>query len=92
MNYQNASQVLPEEVINIIQEYIQGEFLYIPKREESKKRWGDDSGIKKELRRRNMEIYEKHINGIKVHELARIYFLSEKSIQRILLSEKRMTE
>ena len=39
MGYKKAAQVLPEELLVKIQEYIDGEFLYIPRVSEKKKGW-----------------------------------------------------
>lgn len=89
MSYQNAFEVLPKELIDVIQDYIQGQYLYIPRKETEKKNWGENTGIKKELKTRNASIFSDSQLGLKVKELAEKYFLSEKSIQRILLSEKR---
>lgn len=89
MSYQNAINKLPKEVVELIQNYVQGEYLYIPKKENAKKSWGDNSGIKQELKDRNIMIYAEWKAGLKVKTLAEKYFLSEKSIQRIVLNEKR---
>lgn len=89
MSYQNALNKLPKEVIELIQNYVQGEYLYIPKKESAKKNWGDNSGIKQELKDRNVMIFADWQEGLKVKDLADKYFLSEKSIQRIVLNEKR---
>lgn len=40
MKYENAQNVLPSEIIEVIQHYIDGSYLYIPKKDEDKKRWG----------------------------------------------------
>ena len=47
MKYIKALDVLPEEIIKIIQEYIDGEYLYVPRKDENHKSWGENSGIKK---------------------------------------------
>lgn len=88
MKYVKAQDVLPEEVLEIIQKYIDGKYLYVPKKENSHKSWGENSGIKQELKLRNSEIYQKYLKGISVAELSAEYFLSEKSIRRIITCEK----
>ena len=30
MKYKNANEVLPNDLVNLLQEYVQGEYLYIP--------------------------------------------------------------
>ena len=81
MSYINANDILPKELINEIQKYVQGVNLYIPKIFDKK---NTDSEYKKELLDRNMEIYEMFQSGNKVSELAKMYYLSDKSIYRIL--------
>lgn len=90
MSYIKAQDVLPEEILKIIQEYIDGEYLYIPRKNENHKSWGEKSGIKDSLKIRNNEIYKKHLNGATINELAQEYYLSEKSIRRIIGQEKRL--
>lgn len=51
MNYENANNILPPYIIEIIQEYIDGKYLYIPRKSENKKSWGEESGFREELLR-----------------------------------------
>ena len=90
MSYKKAQDVLPEEILKIIQEYIDGEYLYIPRKKENHKAWGENSGITNSLKIRNEEIYKKHLRGSSINELSKEYYLSEKSIRRILINEKKI--
>ena len=90
MSYKKAQDVLPEEILKIIQEYIDGEYIYIPRKNENHKSWGEKSGIRDSLKIRNTEIYKKYLNGNSVDELSKEYYLSEKSIRRIIGKEKRL--
>lgn len=81
MSYINANLVLPRELIKEIQKYVNGVNLYIPKVPEEK---GACSCYRREISSRNEEIYGRFLQGEKVSELAAEYFLSEKSIYRIL--------
>ena len=81
MSYINAKYVLPKEMIEEIQKYVNGVNLYIPKVPEENNAC---SGYQLELYRRNQEIYELFLQGEKVSKLAAEYFLSDKSIYRIL--------
>lgn len=92
MSYINAKKLLPENILEIIQEYIEGEYIYIPKKDESKKSWGANTNIKKELASRNDEIYKQYLDGSSTKELAENFYLSEKSIQRIVLKYKRQRQ
>lgn len=89
MSYVKATEVLPEEVLNLIQKYIEGEYIYIPKKECNRKPWGENTKSKKETFDRNLCIYNKYKEGVSVKELSEMYYLSPKSIQRIILKIKR---
>lgn len=88
MGYVKAENVLPEEIIKLIQRYIDGQCLYIPRKEGNEKSWGETSGAKSELKNRNVEIFNNYVKGISVEELGNTYYLSEKSIRRIISEEK----
>ena len=82
MSYINATDVLPKELIEIIQQYVSGKTLYIPCKE--KKNWGSESKIKQYYITRNHEMCIKYKNGVTGKELSEEYSLSIKSIQRII--------
>lgn len=88
MKHIKAQDVLPEEIVKIIQEYVDGEYLYVPRKKENHNAWGEKSGIKNSLKVRNNEIYKKYIDGATINELTQEYYLSEKSIRRIIGKEK----
>lgn len=92
MKYVNAKTVLPEELLNQIMEYVDGKYLYIPKKESNKNLWGNQTIYKREMELRNLKIYEHFLIGMSYLEIAEMYHLSEKSIRRIVLSEKRKME
>lgn len=85
MGYIRAEDILPEEVIELIWQYVDGELLYIP-RKGKKRCWGSRTGIRDSLRQRNDSIYAKYLQGMSIRQLANCYCLSEKSIQRIIRS------
>lgn len=89
MSYHKAEYILPPDLLEMIQEYIDGGYLYIPRKSSNRKSWGEETDTKIVITKRNSEIYKDYKKGLKVSELAGIYFLSEKSIQRIVLQEKR---
>jgi Mor family transcriptional regulator len=90
MKYTNAQNVLPEDIVKIIQEYVHGEYLYIPRKEEEQKKWGEQSGSRDTLKRRNEEIYLKYRKGATILDLAQEYYLSDKSIRRIIGEQKKI--
>lgn len=89
MKYVNAQNVLPEELIKIIQEYIDGEFLYIPRKNGNEKSWGEKSGARESLGKRNKIIFGDYKAGASIPGLSQKYFLSEQSIRRIINLEKK---
>lgn len=86
MSYLRAEEILPKEILEIIQQYVSGRTIYIPSK--GKQVWGSQTDTKQILKVRNQEIYQKHKNGISVKILAEEYSLSDKSIQRIIRSFK----
>lgn len=86
MSYRKAEEILPRELIEAIQQYVDGESIYIPSKE--KQDWGAKSDAKRFFRERNESIYEGALRGMRPLELALRYSLSEKSIQRILREQK----
>lgn len=82
MSYIKAEEILPQELIEMIQQYVDGRNIYIPCKE--KQSWGAGTDTKRFLRERNQSIWEDHRAGMSVSELATSYCLAEKSIQRIL--------
>ena len=88
MGYRKAEEILPEEIIQLIQQYVDGESIYIPRKPENRQEWGSSTQVKQELRHRNDAIYQAYRAGSTVTELAAHFCLSEKSIQRIIRERK----
>jgi Mor family transcriptional regulator len=88
MSYIKAEMILPKEILLLIQEYADGQYLYIPKKAGNRKSWGEGTDSRYQIRLRDTEIYRKYQSGISAAKLAEEYYLSLKSIQRILLKEK----
>ena len=82
MGYKKATHVLPHDLLLKVQEYIDGEFLYIPTISDHKNSWGETT--RQELQDRNQRIYADYLAGNQMEFLAEKYFLSLKSIQRII--------
>jgi len=87
MKYEKAQDILPSNIIEILQEYVEGGYIYIPKK--NKKSWGENTNTKKELKKRNEEILIKYSSGKSVKDLAKEYYLTESSIRRIIRSLKK---
>lgn len=88
MGYKKAEEIFPAELIEILQEYVDGDVIYIPKRK-TRAGWGTRTGTKNKLRERNNQIYSDYLEGMKVKELASKYYLTDKSVQRIIREKKR---
>ena len=86
MSYIKAEDVLPQELIETIQQYVDGKLIYIPCKK--KQEWGSVTAAKVFFRERNEKIYEAYKRGTSLKELAHSFSLSEKSIQRILRDQK----
>ena len=88
MDYIRATDILPQALIKQLQQYVDGAMLYVPKKIEEKKAWGEQTTTKASLAKRNARIYMEFMNGKSVQILADEYFLAKKSIQRIIRQEK----
>lgn len=84
MSYKRAEEFLPVEIIELVQQYVDGEHIYIPRKKNQRKKWGEKTRIRQEIFNRNQQIYDDFQNGFDAIRLAEKYFLSAKSIQRIL--------
>ena len=49
MGYMRAEEILPVEIIELIQRYVDGESIYIPRKPSHRKAWGAGTKIKQEL-------------------------------------------
>ncbi|HEX3078169.1 MAG TPA: CD3324 family protein [Lachnospiraceae bacterium] len=84
MNYINANKILPDHLIQELQKYVQGDYVYIPVKEGKRREWGELSGCKATTRKRNKEIILKYQSGVTVDELSVTYFLSTHAIRKII--------
>lgn len=88
MSYLRAGEILPPELLSQVQQYAEGQTLYIPKRNH-RRSWGAVSGAKELLAKRNAEIQARREAGESIRELAAQYCLSEKTIQTICAASHR---
>lgn len=89
MKYEKAQNILPQSIIEIIQNYTDGGYIYIPRKNENKKSWGENTETKKYLEIRDKEIFNKYLIGMSISELSHEYFLTEGSIRRILRKQRK---
>lgn len=88
MGYIKAEDILPEDVLALVQQYVDGQMIYIPRRSGCHKSWGAGTQTKKELLIRNRQMYEAYCSGVTVAELSQKYYMTEKSIRRIIREYK----
>ena len=88
MSNLSVDKLLPEKLLLEIQQYVQGRTIYIPKPKTCRKKWGECTGIKDEIIKRNDEILSAFLAGGTVYELAEIYSLSTDSIKKIVYRKK----
>ncbi|MCQ4696650.1 CD3324 family protein [Paeniclostridium sordellii] len=91
LKYKNAKNLLPNELLEKVQEYIQGDVIYIPKLKGDKIPWGAKNGARKAIYTRNKDIFDLYINGYSIEEIINIYNLSESSIRKIISKIKKET-
>lgn len=84
MSYIKANAVLPANLIEEIQKYVQGEAIYIPKPEKDYQKWGSRSGARKALDERNLSIKDAFQKGKTISQLAEEYYLSVETIKKIV--------
>ena len=84
MAYKNARDVLPDALLRQIWKYVEGENLYIPKRQESRAAWGSQSGIRREYEERNEKIRARYASNASIEEIADEFCLSVESIRKIV--------
>ena len=89
MSYKKATNLLPDELLREVQQYVDGELIYIPRLDANRRDWGQDTSTRGELAARNALIHADYLSGMSARELADKYFLTEKSLQRILRQMKR---
>ena len=87
MNYKNANHILPDRLVQEIQQYVQGEYIYIPIRDKIIS--VAPTEYEQELIKRNQHIFTKSLEGVSNRELADRYHLSDSSIRRIIIEQRK---
>lgn len=80
--------MLPPNLLKELQRFAAGELMYIPKADERRAGWGERSGARQQLAKRNEEIGRQYADGLTVEELERRFHLSGESIRKIILKRK----
>lgn len=87
MKYENAKDVLPAKLLEEVQKYAEGKVIYIPRTEKGRG-WGEASGYRDKLKKRNTLICSRYSAGQSVLELAEEFFLSPETIKKIVYGKK----
>ena len=87
MKYENARDILPARLLEEIQKYAEGKLIYIP-RTEKNKAWGDSSGYRNRLDKRNALIRSRYSAGQSVLEIAEEFYLSPETIKKLVYGKK----
>lgn len=88
MEYLNARKVLPARLIAELQKYASGKLVYIPIDEEERTGWGQLSGARRELDRRNRQIRAMYHQGAAIDNLAARFYLSPETIKKIIYTKR----
>lgn len=83
MKYRNAAEILPEQLLKELQDYIDGDVLYVPK-VSTKKEWGAANGARTFYQERNREIQKRFHEGYSIDVLAEQYGLAYSTIKKII--------
>ena len=67
MGYIRAEEVLPAEVIELIQQYVDGANIYVPKKSNNYVGWGQANHTKEKIQARNHDIYPFSYKHIRAH-------------------------
>ncbi|MHC1695336.1 MAG: CD3324 family protein [Eubacteriales bacterium] len=83
MNYKNAAEILPPELLEQVQKYVGGQLMYVPSTAD-KAGWGAKNGSRRKYAERNRNIVHLYNNGLTIDELAGRYYLTVDSIRKIV--------
>ena len=86
MSYIRAEEVLPKELIETIQQYVNGKAIYIPST--SKKEWGSHTDTRQYLIQRNHEISQKYQGGSSIASLAMQFHFRRKVFKESFAKER----
>ncbi|MBO4608633.1 MAG: hypothetical protein J5696_02070 [Lachnospiraceae bacterium] len=87
MKYENAKDILPAKLLEEVQKYAEGKVIYIPRSKESKG-WGEASGYRDRLKKRNALICSRYSAGRSVMEIAEEFFLSPETVKKLVYGKK----
>lgn len=83
MQYLNGKDVLPDHLLEALQQYVNGCIIYVPSAID-RIGWGEKSGTKTKLADRNRQICDDFHAGHPIKTLSQKHYLSESSIRKIV--------
>ena len=87
MKYKNAKNIFPDNILEELQKYVQGEYVYIPIKDKTVNTNITEYG--REVQKRDERIYTKSLEGLSNRKLSQKYCLSESSIRRIIINQRK---
>ena len=84
---ENAKDILPASLLAEVQKYAEGKTIYIPKRGK-REGWGEASGYREKLSKRNNMICTRYSTGASIMEIAEEFFLSPETVKKIVYGKK----
>lgn len=91
MKYVNAKDILPENILKQLQTYAAGTLLYVP-REGEEKSWGEVSGYRTYLLKRNRMILNFFQYGVSLDEISNTFGLALGTVKKIIYNKKCRTK
>lgn len=87
MKYIKASEILPDGLVNVIQEYAEGCLIYIPNKPGTRRGWGSFTNTRELLQNRNESIIRDYLSGLTVKRIASKYYLAESTVKKIVYAK-----
>ena len=87
MKYMNTRDILPKYLLKELKIYAAGKLLYVPYDKE-KKTWGEISGYRHFLTKRNQMIFNMFLHETTIDDLSDEYCLSSDTIKKLYIQRK----
>ena len=87
MKYENAKDILTASLLEEVQKYAEGKVIYIPKCTKTRG-WGEASGYRDKLNKRNSLICNRYSAGRSILEIAEEFYLSPETVKKIVYGNK----
>ena len=87
MKYENAKDILPAKLLEEVQKYAEGKLIYIPKSFKNKG-WGEASGYRDRLNKRNAAICSRYSADKSIMEIAEEFYLSPETVKKLVYGKK----